>query len=164
MLLFVRSLFWTVLVPGTVTIVIPYLIVGRGSSIDLSNWDPIQLAGLILFIPGVAILLNCIWSFAASGRGTLSPLDAPKRLVVDGLYRYVRNPMYLGVLLILLGETLWFESRDLAGYTAAWFLLVNLIVLLYEEPNLRARFGESYDRYCRVVRRWLPGRPFGSDV
>jgi protein-S-isoprenylcysteine O-methyltransferase Ste14 len=112
---------------------------------------------------GAAIVLRCIWDFAAKGRGTLAPVDPPKQLVVQGLYRYVRNPMYLGVLLVLLGETAFFGSPALLQYTLAWFFLVNLVVVLYEEPSLRNRFGDSYERYRRSVHRWLPTRPTPRD-
>jgi protein-S-isoprenylcysteine O-methyltransferase Ste14 len=108
---------------------------------------------------GAAILVRCIWDFAAKGRGTLAPIDPPRQLVVQGLYRYVRNPMYLGVLLLLLGETAFFKSIALLQYTLAWFIIVNLFVVFYEEPALRHRFGDSYERYFRSVRRWLPTRP-----
>jgi protein-S-isoprenylcysteine O-methyltransferase Ste14 len=89
-------------------------------------------------------------------------MDPPKHLVVEGLYRYVRNPMYLGVLLLLLGETAFFQSSALLQYTVAWFIVVNLLVVFYEEPALRRRFGDSYERYVRSVHRWLPSRPLGS--
>jgi len=159
-LLFLRSLFWTALMPGTITIYIPYLIVTQWSPAAITRWSILQFLGLIPIALGAAILLHCIWNFAAIGRGTLSPLDAPRRLVVQGLYRYVRNPMYVGVILILLGEALLCESIVLLEYAAGCFLLFNLVIMLYEEPALRSRFGESYVRYCRAVGRWLPGKPF----
>lgn len=158
--LFLRSLFWTVLMPGTVTIYIPYLIVTRWSPAAITRLGAAQLLSLIPILLGAAILLHCIRSFAVIGRGTLSPLDAPRLLVIKGLYRYIRNPMYVGVILILLGEALLFESLVLLEYAAGCFVLFNLMIMLYEEPALRSRFGESYLRYCRAVGRWLPGKPF----
>jgi protein-S-isoprenylcysteine O-methyltransferase Ste14 len=143
-----------------VVIYIPYLIVSQWRPAELENWGVPQYLGLIPITIGTAILLHCIWTFAIVGRGTLSSFDAPKHLVVQGLYRYVRNPMYLGVLLILLGEALLFDSMPVLEYAVGWFVLINLVVLLYEEPTLRRQFGESYDRYCRIVHRWLPGNPF----
>jgi protein-S-isoprenylcysteine O-methyltransferase Ste14 len=162
LVLFLRSLFWTVLVPGAVTLYIPYLIVTRWSPTTIAHWTVAQLLSLILIVPGAAILLHCIWSFAVIGRGTLSPLDAPRHLVVEGLYRYLRNPMYLGVLMILFGEALLFESVVLVAYAVGWFMLINLVIVLYEEPALRSRYGESYRRYCRAVGRWLSGGPFND--
>lgn len=155
-----RSLFWTILVPGTVTLLIPYLIVTRWWPTTLVSWNVAQFLSLIPTVLGAAILLHCIWSFAVLGRGTLSPLDAPRRLVVQGLYRYVRNPMYVGVLMILSGEALLFESVALLAYAVGWFVWINLVIIFYEEPGLRSRFGASYERYSRAVGRWLPGNPF----
>ena len=158
--LLVRTVFWTIVVPGTVTIYLPRLILAQRISALPRKWIIAQCLSLLLIGAGAAILIRCIWDFAAVGRGTLSFIDAPKKLVIVGLYRYVRNPMYIGVLLVLIGETVFFKSIPLLKYRAGWFVVVNLAVLLYEEPTLRHRFGESYDRYCRSVRRWWPGRPF----
>jgi protein-S-isoprenylcysteine O-methyltransferase Ste14 len=96
------------------------------------------------------------WNFAKIGRGTPAPIDAPKKLVVTGLHRYMRNPMYLGVLLVLLGELILFPSRPFAIYILFFFALVNAFVLLYEEPTLKRMFGEEYERYKRAVPRWIP--------
>ncbi len=90
------------------------------------------------------------------GRGTLSPADPPRELVVRGLYRYVRNPMYLAVSLIVLGEALLTASRGLLYYWAFFFAIVNVFIIGYEEPTLRRRFGESYERYTQRVPRWVP--------
>lgn len=160
LLLFFRSVFWTVLIPGMVTIYFPRLILEQRLSALAQKWSTAQYLSFLVIAAGTAVLLRCIWDFAVVGRGTLSFVDAPKKLVIVGLYRYVRNPMYIGVLLVLLGETVWFKSVPLLEYTAGWFVLVNLAVLLYEEPTLRHRFGQSYDHYCRSVHRWWPGRPF----
>jgi protein-S-isoprenylcysteine O-methyltransferase Ste14 len=105
---------------------------------------------------GVALLAACIFEFARSGRGTLSPVDAPRHLVVRGLYRYVRNPMYLSVTMIILGEALVAHSVALPVYWAVWFVCANLFVIGFEEPSLRRRFGSSYDEYARQVGRWVP--------
>lgn len=158
-MLFLRSLFFALLLPGSVILLIPYFIVaGRGGS-AVSKWGPIQYLAALVIAAGAAVLIRCIADCARIGRGTLAPVDPPKTLVVRGLYRYVRNPMYVGVLWVLLGEALLFRSGALLTYTAVWFLFVNLFVILYEEPTLRAQFGESYEQYRRAVRRWLPGRP-----
>jgi len=161
-MLVLRSLFWTILLPGTVTVYIPYLIVTRWRPAVLGSWGVAQGLALIPMGVGAAILLHCIWVFARVGRGTLAPVDAPRRLVVQGLYRYVRNPMYVGVQLILLGEALLFESIAFLEYAVGWLVAVNLFVVLYEEPVLRRQFGESYERYCRAVGRWVPGKPFND--
>src|SRR4029434_3893922 len=105
---------------------------------------------------GVALLVACIWEFARTGRATLSPLDPPRHLVVRGLYRYVRNPMYLSVTVIVLGEAVLMRSSSLLLYWAIWFAWVNAFVILYEEPTPRRQFGQSYKDYSRRVRRWVP--------
>jgi protein-S-isoprenylcysteine O-methyltransferase Ste14 len=111
------------------------------------------------------LLALCILEFARRGRGTLSPVDPPRTLVIQGLYRYVRNPMYLSVTLIVLGEVLLTRSRGLLSYWVIWFVAVNLFVLGYEEPTLRRQFGDAYERYSAAVGRWWPRfRPWRPDV
>ena len=143
------------LLPGTFAGYVPWRFFGLAHvPLDLRN--PVHLAGLLLIALGAALLGTCIWEFASSGRGTLAPVDPPRELVVRGLYRYVRNPMYLSVTVIIFGEFLLTGSRALLGYWAVWFVAVNLFVRGYEEPTLRRRFGASYERYTQEVGRWLP--------
>jgi protein-S-isoprenylcysteine O-methyltransferase Ste14 len=155
--LFLRSLFFALILPGSVTLLIPYLLLGPGGVV-VREWGALQYVALIASGAGATILIRCIADFARIGRGTLAPVDPPTQLVVRGLYRYVRNPMYVGVFCVLVGEAALFRSGALLLYTAIWFLVVNLFVILYEEPALRARFGESYEQYRRSVGRWIPGR------
>ena len=162
MLLFLRNLFWTIIIPGAVTIYVPSLILGKNSL--PKSWELVQWLALPVALIGTVVLLNCVVTFGITGRGTLSPLDAPRRLVVRGLYRYVRNPMYCGVLLILLAESAFFESTALLQYAAVWMIFIHLIAVLYEEPALRRRFGDSYIDYARAVRRWLPGKPYNTGL
>lgn len=151
----VRSLLWAVLLPGMVAGYLPWRFFGlREARLDLGN--PLHLVGLLAIVAGTVLLGACIVEFARHGRGTLAPVDAPRQLVVQGLYRYVRNPMYLSVGTILVGELLVTRSRSLLAFAASWFLLVNLMVIGYEEPALRHRFGDSYRRYAGTVGRWLP--------
>jgi protein-S-isoprenylcysteine O-methyltransferase Ste14 len=126
------------------------------AQVRLQLSDPAHLLGLAAIALGTGLLLACVWQFAHTGRGTLSPVDPPTTLVVRGLYRYVRNPMYLSVTTIVLGEVLLTGSRSLLLYWAIWFLVVNIFVLAYEEPTLRRQFGASYEEYTRRVGRWLP--------
>jgi protein-S-isoprenylcysteine O-methyltransferase Ste14 len=154
-MLALRSILWTVLLPGLFAGYVPLRFFGL-ANVHLSLTNPAHVLGLLAIALGAALLLACIWEFARSGRGTLSPVDPPRELVVRGLYRYVRNPMYLSVTVIVLGEVLLSGSRPLLLYWAIWFVAVNLFVVGYEEPVLRRRFGESYERYTREVRRWLP--------
>jgi protein-S-isoprenylcysteine O-methyltransferase Ste14 len=150
-----RSILWTVLLPGLFAGYVPLRFFGL-ARVQLSFTNPVHLLGLLTIALGAGLLLACIWEFARSGRGTLSPVDPPRQLVVRGLYRYVRNPMYLSVTVIVLGEFLLTGSRPLLVYWAVWFVAVNLFVIGYEEPTLRRRFGESYETYTRAVGRWLP--------
>jgi protein-S-isoprenylcysteine O-methyltransferase Ste14 len=153
--LVLRSIFFALLLPGTVTLLLPYFILSRRI---VPHWDGIGFLGLVAILAGGTILIWCIADFARVGRGTLAPVDPPKELVVRGLYRYVRNPMYVGVVLVLSGEAALFRSTSLLLYAGSFFLVANLFVMLYEEPTLRARFGESYERYRRSVGRWIPRR------
>jgi protein-S-isoprenylcysteine O-methyltransferase Ste14 len=158
-MLVLRSVFFTIVVPGTVTVLIPYLILTGSGGAWPMPWGALQYLALAPIAVGAGILFRCIWDFARVGRGTLAPVDPPRELVVQGLYRYVRNPMYLGVLFLLLGEAAFFASDGLLYYAIAWFVMTHVVVVFYEEPALQRRFGESYESYCRSVHRWLPGRP-----
>lgn len=153
-----RSTVWAALLPGLFAGYVPLRYFGL-ARVSLTPTNPLHLLGVIAMAVGVVLLLTCIWEFAHSGRGTLSPVDPPRELVVRGLYRYVRNPMYLSVTTIVLGEVLLTGSRPLLIYWAIWFAAVNVFVIGYEEPTLRRQFGESYERYTSEVRRWLPRLP-----
>ena len=128
------------------------------SSTDFPSQHPARWFGLVPFIPGAIIAISCFVNFFSVGKGTPAPFDAPRRLVITGPYRYVRNPMYLGAGLVLLGCGILFAefSGMLVGYAAGIVVLVNLFVFIYEEPTLREKFGTEYEEYCRNVRRWIP--------
>jgi len=152
-----KTLLFTILVPGTVTVFIPYLLLSSG----IQQWFPVKFGvvrflGPVPMLMGILIYLRCAWDFTFTGRGTPAPIDPPKELVVKGLYRYVRNPMYVGVLLILLGEALLFESVVVLLYALLLLSASHLFVIFYEEPTLAQMFGASYERYRQSVRRWLP--------
>jgi protein-S-isoprenylcysteine O-methyltransferase Ste14 len=153
-----RSAFWTLALPGFFAGYVPWRYLGLSEArVDVTSVA--DLFGLTCIAAGAALLATCIVEFARRGRGTLSPVDPPRQLVVRGLYRYVRNPMYLSVTAIVLGEALVEGSTTLAAYWAIWFLAAHLFVVGYEEPSLRRRFGASYDAYTRQVRRWIPTIP-----
>ena len=115
-----------------------------------------QVVGLVVGAVGAAIALWCVFAFAFVGRGTPAPFDPPRRLVMRGPYRRVRNPMYLGAAVALGAAALFYQSLALLAFTAGFLLVTHLFVIGYEEPTLRRMFGAEYDAYCREVRRWWP--------
>ncbi len=157
-MIFLKTLAHTLLIPGTVLVLVPYLLVVRERDPTLLELNTWTLAGSLWVVAGIVIGSWCTFEFMIRGSGTPNPLDPPKLLVHRGFYRYVRNPMYVSVSFILLGETLFFRSVTLAIYSAVLLIGIHLLVVLYEEPILRRRFGESYEEYCRRVPRWLPRR------
>lgn len=155
--LLLRNLFFTILQPGVVAALVPYWIIK--DDLDEILWQtPValhQYAGILAVAIGFVILIICILSLAFQGRGTLSPLDPTRKLVTAGLYKFSRNPMYVGVMFILIGESIGFQSTPLWQYSLAIFVCFNLFILVHEEPRLRRVFGDDYVAYCRRVRRWI---------
>ena len=148
-----KTILFTILVPGTVTVLIPSWLLGgypRPESGVLTG------LGVLITLLGAAIYFRCAWEFAVRGLGTPAPIAPTKYLVVTALHRYVRNPMYIGVFGVLLGEAVTFRSAVLLGYAAFFCVPVQLFVVFYEEPTLRRQFGESYEKYRRSVPRWIP--------
>src|SRR5438128_842250 len=158
-MLFLRSIFFTIVQPGTVTVLIPYWLISSRDGNPSSRFQVLRFVGHPLIIAGGAVLLWSIWDFFASGRGTISPIDPPKHLVVRGLYQYVRNPMYVAVVTILIGEAIFFMSAPVLIEAGIFIILANLFVRWYEEPALRRKFGESYGEYLQTVGRWIPRSP-----
>lgn len=150
-----RSLFWALLFPGFLAGYVPWRWFGL-RDVALDARQPLHWIGGLAVAAGTVLLALCILEFARRGRGTLSPADPPLHLVVQGPYRHVRNPMYLGVSLVLLGEVLLARSGALLAYWAAWFAVVNLFVLGYEEPRLRRQFGAGFVEFAAHVPRWIP--------
>jgi protein-S-isoprenylcysteine O-methyltransferase Ste14 len=149
-----KTALFTVLVPATVAGWIPWTL--RGNSPPTPN-AAVRWLAIGFIAAGFAIYLHtAFWGFALRGRGTPAPIAPPQRLVVEGLHRYVRNPMYIGVLLIVFGQAVLFWSPALARYGAVVWLAFYLFVLLYEEPTLKRQFGSAYDEYRQRVPRWLP--------
>jgi protein-S-isoprenylcysteine O-methyltransferase Ste14 len=155
MSLLVRNLLFTIAVPGLGGALVPWWILTRnGRSATPAAWEAVPVIAA-----GVALYLWCVWNFAAVGRGTPGPWDAPTRVVATGPYRWVRNPIYLAALLIVLGEAWLFRSPPLLAYAGAVAVFFQLLVTGYEEPTLRRRFGGTYLQYRRTVPRWIPRRP-----
>ncbi|HUI30170.1 MAG TPA: isoprenylcysteine carboxylmethyltransferase family protein [Candidatus Acidoferrales bacterium] len=115
-----------------------------------------QIIGMVIGTAGAAIALWCVFTFAFIGKGTPAPFDPPRRLVIRGPYRFVRNPMYIGAGSALAGAALFYESLPLLGYTVVFFVITHLFATWYEEPTLRKTFGKEYEEYCRRIHRWLP--------
>ncbi|MGB2714096.1 MAG: isoprenylcysteine carboxylmethyltransferase family protein [Vicinamibacterales bacterium] len=158
-----RALLFLILIPGTVAGYFPLQIVQATTPALKVRFSASSVLSSCLIAVGVFVLLRCVWDFFASGRGTLAPFDPPRSLVVTGLYRFTRNPMYNGVLAVLLGEAWLFRSTSLLQYAAAVFVLFNLVVLVYEEPVLESQFGDSYRAYRRAVPRWgFTARPYAE--
>ena len=150
----IRTFFFTVFVPGFWTVALPYWLLRRPIHPDLRGAGA---TGWLLIAFGVALYFMCaFWGFAMRGKGTPLPLDPPKKLVVEGPYRVVRNPMYWAVASVMLGEAAVFHSLLLAEWAIGFFLGTCLFVLFVEEPSLRRKFGEEYEAYCQRVPRWLP--------
>jgi protein-S-isoprenylcysteine O-methyltransferase Ste14 len=160
-MLLLRSILFTILMPGTVTALLPYVLLSFYTA-SSDHWSR-QYLGIPLIVIGGLRLLWCIWEFYSRGRGTLAPVDPPKSLVVYGLYRYVRNPMYVSVVTILIGESIYFRSIPILIEAATFLLLTHLFVVLYEEPILRNQFGGSYLLYTKNVGRWFPRLRLGGE-
>lgn len=155
-MVYLKALLFLVLFPGTVIVYLPLWILSSRADIATVPIEGWGFIGLLFTIPGIAILLRCVWDFAHSGKGTPAPIDPPKELVVKGLYRYVRNPMYVGILMALIGESILFRSYAVLAYTGVVFLAFTAFVFFYEERVLKTKFGESYERYLKEVPRWIP--------
>ncbi len=162
----VRAVVFTALFPGTVTVLIPAMLLATCGA-DHWPWPAgVRGAGIGLIVLGAGIYLSCAASFVVAGGGTPAPWFArklhfligeePRLLVTQALYGRVRNPMYIGVLLVLCGEAMWFASPALFLYTACAWLFMHLTTVYIEEPHLRRRDGEAYAAYCRSTPRWLP--------
>lgn len=159
MSLFLRNLLFTLVVPASVGVYVPLWLARdtpRGSGVVLA-------VALVPFAIATGIYAWSVWNFAVRGRGTPLPMDAPQRLVIQGPYRYTRNPMYVALFCALLGWLLLYPTTVLAAYAVGVATSVSLFVIGYEEPHLRRLFGTDYDAYTSRVPRWLPRIPRGAD-
>ena len=155
--LLLRNLIFTILQPGVVTVLIPYLLLRNAGDKNFfpDSWTVWHYVGALIMILGFSILLSCILRFVTEGKGTISPVDPTKKLVAKGLYRYSRNPMYVGAMLALTGEAVFWQSIVLAIYASIVFIAFNLFIIFHEEPRLKRDFGTEYESYFQKVRRWL---------
>jgi protein-S-isoprenylcysteine O-methyltransferase Ste14 len=147
------TILFTIVVPGSVLVVIPCVLLGGFTT---PPNGVVALAGALIILLGAAIYFRCAWEFAVRGLGTPAPIAPTKYLVTTALHRYVRNPMYIGVFVVIVGEAALFRTLVLLVYAAFFCVPVELFVIFYEEPTLRRQFGESYEAYRRSVPRWIP--------
>jgi protein-S-isoprenylcysteine O-methyltransferase Ste14 len=154
----VGSLVFLVLVPGAVAGFVPWWLTGWQVREPVSYWLLLRVGGSTLVAVGSLVLLHAFVRFVVEGLGTPTPVAPTDRLVVGGLYRYVRNPMYLAVAAIIVGQALILGQPILMLYAAAFASAVAAFVHWYEEPTLRRQFGEQYETYCRAVPPWWPRR------
>lgn len=157
MWLALKNIVFAILVPGFAAGWLPVYMAGGFRTVRAFELP--QLIGSMVLAAGLTLIVSAIGYFGVVGRGTPAPFDPPRRLVIRGPNRYVRNPMYLGVVLASLGWALWFESVAVAIYAFVFWLVTHLFVLLYEEPTLQRLFGAEYAAYRSRVRRWLPKVP-----
>ena len=153
--LILRNLLFTAIVPGLGGVWVPWWILTRHGHVA----TPAAWEALPVIVAGTALYAWCAWSFAAVGRGTPGPWDAPSRVVAVGPYRWVRNPIYIAALLVVLGEAWMFRSPWLLAYAGAMAAFFHVFVTGYEERALRRRFGCAYLEYRHLVRRWVPRPP-----
>jgi protein-S-isoprenylcysteine O-methyltransferase Ste14 len=140
--------------PGTMAGLVPWLVTGWDGSPP--GWDAVDVLSVLTGLAGLAIVVACFVRFVREGRGTPAPAAPTEQLVVGGLYRYVRNPMYVGVGLVIAGQCLAFRSVALVAWLALFTVAVTVFVVTYEQPTLRERYGASYDAYCRSVPAVVP--------
>ena len=156
--IFARAATYASLFIGLLLIFLPNRILSSTGIVPPSTMGAWQIAGMLLGASGAALALACILTFVFVGRGTPAPFDPPRRLVVQGPYRVVPNPMYLGAGLALAGAALFYRSIPLLGYAGLFLLITHVFVVVYEEPTLRQTFERDYDAYCRRTGRWWPKR------
>jgi len=155
----IETIIATIMVPGVAVAYLPYLILS-GSDI---GWPPgigfLQLFSIFGITIGLGMVCWVSYAFVSTGKGTPIPVDPPTHFVVSGIFRYVRNPMYFGALLILVSEALFFSSKWLVLYASFLWLALHIFIVVFEEPQLAKRFGESYRAYLVSTPRWLPRIP-----
>ena len=158
MFVLVRAVAYAALFIGFVLVYLPARFLSWSGIAEPATTGAPQVAGMIMVTIGTAIALWCVFTFVFVGKGTPAPFDPPRKLVIRGPYRFVRNPMYIGAGMTLAGAALYYESLSVFIYTCLFFLATHLFVVLYEEPTLRRTFRDEYEAYFRQVRRWLPKR------
>jgi protein-S-isoprenylcysteine O-methyltransferase Ste14 len=150
------SFLFLLIAPGFVAGVVPYWISRWHAGPAFAGSSIVRILGLLLIIFGAPLLLDSFTRFALQGLGTPAPVFPTRHLVVTGFYRYVRNPMYIGVALVIFGQALYLRNVRVLEYGIAVSLAFHLFALWYEEPTLRETFGPEYAEFCENVSRWIP--------
>ena len=158
MFVLVRAVTYAALFIGFVLVYLPARFLSWSGIVAPATTGAPQVAGMIMVTIGTTLALWCVFTFVFIGKGMPAPFDPPRKLVIRGPYRFVRNPMYIGAGMTLAGAALYYESLSISIYTGLFFLITHLFVVLYEEPTLRRTFGAEYEAYCSRVRRWMPKR------
>lgn len=156
MFVLIRALTYSSLFIALLLVFLPAQLLTRYGIPSPARFGWPQIVGGGLSVLGAAMAIGCILTFVVVGRGTPAPFDPPRKLVVRGPYAILRNPMYVGAGLALIGAASFYESLVLAAYAAAFLVAMHLLVILYEEPVLRRTFGADYAAYCQRVGRWWP--------
>ena len=156
MFVLVRTITYATLFIGLLLVYLPSRILAWSGMVRPAAMGWPQIAGVLIGAAGALIALSCACAFAFIGKGTPAPFDPPRRLVVRGPYRFLRNPMYAGAALAVAGAALFYRSIQLLAFVVGFLLITHLFVVLYEEPTLRRLFGLDYQAYCQRVHRWLP--------
>jgi protein-S-isoprenylcysteine O-methyltransferase Ste14 len=154
--LLARAATYSALFIGLLLVYLPNRILSSAGIAQPASIGTWQVAGMVVGICGALLAVTCILTFVSVGRGTPAPFDPPRRLVVRGPYRFIRNPMYVGAGLALTGAALFYRSIPLLGYAIVFLVVMHLFVVLYEEPTLHETFEGDYETYCEQVGRWWP--------
>jgi protein-S-isoprenylcysteine O-methyltransferase Ste14 len=156
MFILVRAITYAAVFIGFVLVYLPSRFLSWSGIVAPATTGVPQVAGMIMVAIGTALAFWCLLTFVFIGKGTPAPFDPPRKLVIRGPYRFVRNPMYIGAGMTIAGAALFYESLSISIYAGLFFLITHLFVVFYEEPTLRRTFGDEYEAYCRRVRRWQP--------
>jgi protein-S-isoprenylcysteine O-methyltransferase Ste14 len=156
MFILVRAIIYAAIFVGLLLVYVPSRLLSTAGIVRPPMMGPAQIAGMIITTVGAILALWCLLTFVFVGKGTAAPFDPPRRLVVRGPYQFVRNPMYIGAILAMLGLSLVYQSLSMLVYAGIIFIATHLFVVTYEEPTLRRTFGLDYETYCQRVNRWWP--------
>lgn len=152
----IRAIVYAIVFVGVLLVYVPGRLLNSAGVVGPVGFGLPQIAGMIITTTGAAVALWCLLTFVFVGKGTAAPFDPPRRLVVRGPYQFVRNPMYIGAILAMIGVALFYGSLSILLYAGVIFLATHLLVITYEEPTLGRSFGAEYAAYCRRVNRWWP--------